>query len=124
VLSPRRTKARLVVAGSPPPKGDEAELIRLVQSEWYYRDQASRLGLRLEDVGITPGPIRLKLWRVTQDLMAEAARRHGCDFFSVPDEAIDESGFLKRELWAEDATHANAIYGRIMLDALANHCRY
>jgi hypothetical protein len=117
------TKARLVVAGSPPPKGDEAELKRLVQSEWYYHDQASRLGLRLEDVRLTPGPIRLKLWRVTQDLIAEAARRHGCEFFPVPEAAIDEGGFLKRELWAEDATHANAAYGRIMLDALARRFR-
>jgi hypothetical protein len=114
------TKARLVVAGSPLPKGDEAELKRLVQSEWYFRDQASRHGLRLEDVRITPAPIRLKLWRVTQDLMAEAAGRHGCEFFPVPDAAMDEGGFLRRELWAEDASHANAAYGKIMLDALAS----
>jgi hypothetical protein len=114
------TKARLVVAGSPPPKGDNAELKRLILSEWYYRDQAERLGIDLAEARMTPRPIRLKLWRVTQDLMAEAALSQGCDFFPVPEAAFNEDGFLRRKLWADDATHANAQYGRIMLEALAN----
>jgi hypothetical protein len=91
----------------------------LLLQDWYYRDQASLLGLDLVESRIAPGPLRLKLWRVTQELMAEAADQYGCEFFSAPESAIDAGGFLKRELWAEDATHGNAQYGRLVLDALA-----
>ena len=33
--------------------------------------------------------LRLKLWRVSQELMAEAADQYGCEFFSAPESAID-----------------------------------
>jgi hypothetical protein len=113
------TKARVALAGSPPPKGDEARLKQLLLKDWYYRNQAAELGVGVEEMQIAPAPLRRKLWHLAQELMAEAAERHGCSFVPAPAAAFDEEGYLKQELWAEDATHGNALYGRLMLEALS-----
>jgi hypothetical protein len=114
---------RVVVAGTPPPKGDDEELRRLLQWELYYSQVAEYLGIALEKVKLTPPTIRLKLWQVLQELYQEQAQQDGVEFLPVPDIVRDDAGFLKKEFWAPDATHANAAYGQVMLDHFAQQLR-
>ena len=114
---------RIVVAGTPPPKGDDDELRSLLRKEAYYCEVAEQLGIALEEARLTPPIIRLKLWQVLQDLYQEQAEQDGVKFLPVPDITRDDVGFLKKEFWAPDATHANAAYGRVMLDHLAHQLR-
>jgi hypothetical protein len=108
----RSGASKVVVLGSPPPKNNDDELRRLIQNEYYF---SSRIRTPYNHLQFTPPPIRLKLWSAVQDSLAELASRHGAAFLSAPASASDEEGFLKPEFWAQDATHANSVYGALML---------
>lgn len=111
-----RLDARIVLLGTPPPKRS-ADLIKgFLEKEPLLVKLAAEKGYSMTDVEVTPAIIRLKLWRVIQDMMAELAAANGGAFVEVPPETQDELGFLLPEFWAPDATHANNDYGRLMLD--------
>jgi hypothetical protein len=116
------SSAKFVVAGTPPPKGDLMELRKLMKAEWFFTEQAKQLAVSLDDVELTPVEIQLKLWNVVQSLLRETAQAHDCEFIPVPDAAFNETGYLRRDMWA-DATHANAVYGKMMLAHLAERLR-
>lgn len=114
----RAEGSRIFVLGTPPPKRDEAVIKGYLQHEPLLVALAAEKGYSLADVAVTPAIVRLKLWRVVQDMMAEMAVANGGAFVEVPPEAQDDLGFLVPEFWAPDATHANPLYGRLMLDRL------
>ena len=70
-------------------------------------------------VRITASNVRLKLWYVLTEIMEEQAEVAGVAFIPIPGGVTDEAGFLKREFWMNDSTHANPAYGRIMLSHIA-----
>lgn len=115
----QRAGCQPVLCGTPPPKGNNAKLRTLLARETYFVKTAAEMGLNIDEIELSPPWLRLKLWIVLQSLMEEIARRHGVEFVSVPDSVQTEEGFLKEEYWEKDATHANAEYGRVMLDHLA-----
>jgi hypothetical protein len=39
----------------------------------------------------------------------------GVDFVPPPAEAVDAAGFLKPQYWTRDPTHANHLYGRLLM---------
>ena len=49
------------------------------------------------------------------DVTDELCRKAGVIFVPTPEESINEHGFLKKEFYAEDATHANQFYGALLL---------
>ena len=102
-----------VVVGTPPPKGDDDKLRRLLVEPHFMRE-AERQGLSVETAPLISATIRLKLWLVMQEVLYEIANRHGRPFVPVPEEAFDEQGFLKEEFWLPDVTHANLRYGDLM----------
>jgi hypothetical protein len=105
---------KIVLVGTPPPKKDNQRLYDLLKQEPYFLEWAKQIGDEKE-VAITEPIIRLKLWHVLQDLVAEIASNIGGVFIPVPDELRDAEGFLKTEYWANDVTHANEAYGEIMI---------
>lgn len=58
---------------------------------------------------------RYKMWRVQSWLYREICAKHDMVFASVPRELIAPPGLLAREAWGEDASHANAMFGRRMI---------
>ncbi len=105
-------RCRIVLVGTPPPKGDNDYIERMLPTE-FAGELSSIEGLQL-----TSPVLRLKLWSVMQDIYREKAEERGIEFVPVPEFALDEIGYLKREFWADDVTHANAAYGSLMLDHL------
>lgn len=105
---------KIVLVGTPPPKKDNQRLQELLPQEPHFVEWAKQIG-GVEQVTITDPFVRLKLWHVLQDMIAEAAARVGACFVPVPQELKDDEGFLKPEYWAWDVTHANEAYGEIML---------
>lgn len=109
---------RVVLLGTPPPKGDDARLRHFIQREAFFVQLASKAGSNVNHIRLTDRSVRLKLWTVIQDLLAEAADNNGCAFLSVPDGVKDEDGFLRGDLWFEDATHANPQYGHVFWETM------
>jgi hypothetical protein len=109
---------RIALIGTPPPKGDNEALRAFVQTEPDLVQMAAQLGQSVETIPITDPYVRLKLWYLLQDMVAEEARIRGLMFIPVPKEVQDADGFLKREFWASDVTHANEAYGNVMYETV------
>ncbi|MGD1039064.1 MAG: hypothetical protein ABR878_18295 [Roseiarcus sp.] len=110
--------SRIVLLGTPPPKKDNEALKKLLAAEPHFLEWAAQIGGGIDQVKLTAPHIRLKLWYVLQDLLAEEAGKVAGSFVRVPVETQDEEGFLKPEFSAHDVTHANEAYGALMLAKL------
>ena len=108
---------RPIVLGTPPPKADNEAIRRgtRVHADVFAK-LASDRGLDPEKAQLAPACLRLKLWWLLQRMMRETAERLAVEFWPVSVSAMTEEGYLRPEYWAEDATHANAAYGALMLD--------
>lgn len=104
-------KCRVVCVAPPAPKEDAEHIMK--GAETYFRDHG------IADVGVTPAPLRLKLWALQQDALASFCAEHGMVFMTNPPGTRDEAGYLKRGYYAPDATHANADYAALLLEQLA-----
>ena len=69
---------------------------------------------------LTPGSLRIALWKLLQDLLEEMAIAHGARFVPVPTGAFAEDGYLRDELAEHDASHANEHYWALMLRAIGD----
>jgi hypothetical protein len=108
---------RPIVLGTPPPKADNAAIRRGMQVHAdFFTKLASDLSLDYEKAQLAPACLRLKAWFLLQQMMRETAERLAVEFWPVSASAMTEEGYLRPEYWAEDATHANAAYGALMLD--------
>lgn len=98
---------RMVHLTPPPPKEDEAHILRRFESHFAKQGLAEQ--------GVTAAPLRLKLWllqvRVLQALSAEI----GITLLPPPPGTQTDDGYLKPEYYANDATHANGEYGALVL---------
>jgi hypothetical protein len=109
---------RLLIA-LPPPLADNDVIRRRWVSEPALVRRAKEMGVEIANLQITPGSVRLKLWYVCQEMMKETAESVGWPYVPVPPEAFDPNGFLKLELAAAGVTHANEIYGAMMIKQMA-----
>lgn len=110
---------RVVLCGTPPPKGDSAFVRDRILHEKYFRKVAEDLGVDLASIEISPPLLLYKLWTVMQNSLSDVARRHGARFMRVPERLRTTDGFLHPDYYAGDATHTNHAYGALMLEDLA-----
>ena len=94
---------------SPPPIRDDRFIA--AAADRYFRDTA------IAELGVAPAGLRFRLWRLASRLFRTEVERLGCLFLAVPAEVKDEEGFLLPEL-AADATHGNAAYADLLIEAL------
>lgn len=92
----------------PPPKEDAAHIGR--------RHETAFVGGIL-DRGISPAPLRLKLWVLQVDVLRELGAEMGIGVLPPPEGSQTAEGFLKPEYYANDATHGNTAYGALVLEA-------
>lgn len=108
---------RPMVLGTPPPKADNEAIRRGMRVHAdFFSKLASDRGLDPEKAQLAPPCLRLKLWLLLQQMTRETAERLAVEFWPVSASAMTEERYLRPEYWAEDATHANAAYGALMLD--------
>ena len=118
----REMPNRIVIVGTPPPKKDNDKLRALLASEPAFLEWAAQIGEKEGSIRITNPFVRLKLWYLLQDMLAEEAKAANGVFVAVPAETQDEDGFLREDYWAQDVTHANSLYGNIILKKILEEC--
>lgn len=103
---------RTVHLMSPPPKDDEAHILRQVETAFAARG--------IVDKGVSPAPLRQRMWQLQYEVMTELLAEDGIPFLPPPDGTMTADGFLRPAYYAEDATHANASYGKQILHQIAD----
>ena len=90
----------------PPPPIPDNQFV-LDHAGPYFRSTIAR--------GVSPPGIRIKLYDLCCQVCSDFYRAEGITVVPPPKEAVDEEGFLERRYWRNDATHANAAYGELVL---------
>jgi hypothetical protein len=104
-------KCPIVCVAPPAPKQDAEHIMK--GAETYFRDHG------ISEIGVTPAPVRLKLWTLQQEALQSFCRETGIIFMENPPGTRDGEGYLRREYYAPDATHANADFAVLLLEQLA-----
>ncbi len=91
----------------PPPKGDN-EFIKK-NAEGHFRSGGKVI------LNVSPANMRRRLWLAQGQALKRMCDSLEIGFLEVPKEAIDENGFLGRDVYGADATHANTHYGELVL---------
>jgi hypothetical protein len=94
----------------PPPKESAAHILERYESDFEKAGIAAN--------GVTPAPIRLKLWRLQCAVLRALCTEWGVHLLPPPEGTQTPEGFLKPEYYKNDATHANAAYGELALRQL------
>jgi hypothetical protein len=104
-------RAPLFLLSPPPPKQrSDFMLDRLLQ-----RNKKIKYGKSVDELGIERSQSRLKLWKLETALTARWGEGKGVGFVPAPSECFNADGFLARKYYFDDATHANAGYGALVL---------
>lgn len=103
------TGGRVAFLESPPPIRDSAFVFANLDPIFQatYGDA----------VTVNPPEFRHKLWRLRCTLFAGHCARLGVPYVAVPRELMQDGRYLRPEALAGDATHANAWFGSIFLQA-------
>jgi hypothetical protein len=107
-------KSPVHLLSTPPPKrSNEFMMERFLRSnKSVYR------GRSIEEAGIERPEVRLKLWKLESRLIQDWARAEGMAFVPAPPQSFDKAGYLREEFYFDDATHANAAYGSLVVDQI------
>jgi len=108
---------RVIIFGTPPPKADD-QIEAAIHRDPWLAEWAERLGVTGSMSRITPLPIRLELWKVAQDLLRAMADEFAVTFIRVPETAFP-GGALSADASAPDATHANGVWAKVMIQEAA-----
>lgn len=101
------TQARVVHVIPPPPKGDNAFINQHHESLFVDRG--------IETHGTSSPSLRMKFWRLQTLVLRRLCAKINVEVILPPSKATDADGFLAPDYYANDATHANAAYGELIL---------
>ena len=101
------TSARMIHIIPPPPKSD-SEFIRQ-----YHESVFANEGITSH--GVSSPALRLKFWNLQTRLLKTLCDELGIEVMMPPTVSVDHKGFLARDYYANDATHANYFYGELLL---------
>ena len=101
----RAVSGRLLHLDSPPPPEDDG----------YIRANLDGIFAELHRNSSLVAPmVRYKLWRLHSEIVREACESLGVQFIPAPPEALVDGRYLRPEYYA-NPTHANALYGELLL---------
>lgn len=101
---------RVLHINPPPPKGDNGYIKK--NAEGYFRSEGKVV------LNVSPPGMRRRLWLAQTLALERLCNEIGITFVGTPTEALDGAGFLVRPAYGADATHANALYGEMILRSL------
>lgn len=113
---PARQRARLMAllppclgqTDAPPPIADPARVQALLPDAHRRSPRAA--------LGLSPAHLRLKVWRLHGAVLREDCERIGLRPLPAPARALDAQGGLAEAFQGQDAIHANADYGHLVLE--------
>ena len=103
----KATSARVVHIIPPPPKADNG----FIQD--YHESHFANEGITSH--GVSSPALRLKFWTLQTHLLETLCCELGIEVMMPPAASLDAEGFLARDYYANDATHANPPYGELVL---------
>lgn len=103
----KATKARVVHVIPPPPKADNDFLQQHHESVFASEGIASN--------GVSSPALRMKFWKLQTQVLEKICSELGIEVLMPPARTVDKRGFLARDFYANDATHANHVYGEFVL---------
>ncbi len=106
----KRSKAEVRFLHAPPPKPDNDFIIQHHDPRFAAANIAS--------LGVSAPALRLRFWKLQSLVVEEICGELGAGTVPPPVKACDPEGFLLPHYFANDATHANAAYGDLILDEL------
>ena len=109
--------ASITLMNGPAPK-PLTHIKNCILQEKYFTDIAESLGVDIGDLVITSDSLRLELWNVLAELLADSAKNLKANFLGAPAVSRDTFGMLLPEYWASDVTHANSNYGLLLIEEL------
>ena len=112
-------RSRVLILGTPPPKTDERIRTGLLRDSAFV-ELTTRRGLDPTTSPITPLQVRVALWDIVQEQLADIAASTGATFVPVPVCVFATDGSLRDEFAGEDVTHGNAKYGEMAWRAVAD----
>lgn len=101
------TSAKVVHVIPPPPKGDNAFIQNHHETRFAKEGIVGR--------GVSSPALRMKFWKMQTKVLEQLCNSIGVATMMPPELALDEEGFLARGYYANDATHANADYGELII---------
>jgi hypothetical protein len=104
-----KARCRAYHLATPPPKEDGGFITARITR---YRDRL------VAEAGVNHAATRLKLWKLEMRVLAHLCSQWSIQLLLPPAETQTTEGFLKPEYYADDATHANAAYGELVLRQL------
>lgn len=110
-------KSRLLFLGTPAPK-PKFFLDGLIRNDDFFTQIAKEKNLRIEELEVTHDEIRVYMWLLTQKLLESRAGSIGASFIPTPHDSYDSNFILVENYWSQDLTHANDLYGALMLDEI------
>jgi len=102
--------SKIIYFNAPPPICNERLLT--AKPEPHFEEVIHR--------GFAPNQLRLELFNIQTEILAEHALKQGAIFLDSPNEAFDGDGFLSEQYCANDFTHANTAFGNLILKQLRN----
>jgi hypothetical protein len=96
----------------PPPKENHEHILKKPESAFINNG--------IMEKGISNPYLRLKAWKLQVQALEGICKEMGVDLLKPPSVSVEKGGFLKEEFYANDATHANAKYGHLVLNQLAD----
>jgi hypothetical protein len=100
-------KGKAYYLETPPPKAD-ADYIR-ANAEAYFRTDG------VVALNVSPAPFRRRLWQVQSRMTERLCESLDLGFVRAPRGGFDAEGYMARECYGGDATHASAAYGELVL---------
>lgn len=97
---------RIVQFEMPPPIRDNEYIAKAFYNKLEEGERAN--------FEVAPPSLRFKLWRTLSDIYRDICMDKGIRYIPVPAASQDNDGFLREEYWS-DPSHANALYGELVL---------
>lgn len=97
---------RTFVIETPPPYQDD-EYVKLNLGQYIKKPE-----------NIVQSSHRLKMWRLHSSIIAEICAASDIQFVHAPPESLEGGGFMRREGYGPDATHANKWYGQLLVQQI------
>jgi hypothetical protein len=102
---PPSARPRLELESPPPPRHDA-----------HILAHPRHFGPMVARHGVAPASVRYKIWRLHSAAVAQECQALGLQFLPAPDGVKDADGYLVPAALAPDPTHANAWYGRRLIE--------
>ncbi|MDG1373247.1 MAG: hypothetical protein P8Q48_23965 [Paracoccaceae bacterium] len=94
---------------APPPIGDDE----------YIRNNSLGFEEQIEKGSqFTPRDLRMAFYKIQTEIYRAYSKQMEIEFIEPPSDALDEGGFLAERYCAQDATHGNELYGRLIAEQI------